>query len=70
MITTIKEWLTPEKLVSIERIPKSYDLLIITTKRKYRGWCTVFHDADTGQRMGTLTESWLSDIVTKWRWEN
>lgn len=39
------------------------------TVRRYRGKCTVWHDAETGQRCSTMQESRLADIWQKAMWE-
>ena len=58
----------PERFVSIKWL-KYDNAIITTTKRRYRGSCTVWHDADTGRRQDTFTESWLADLWTKARWD-
>ena len=41
----------------------------ITTKKKYRGGCTVWYSYPNGNRCSTPTESWLSDVWTKICWD-
>lgn len=36
---------------------------------RFRGRCTVWYSYPAGVRVGTLEESWLSDIWTKLQWE-
>lgn len=36
---------------------------------RYRGDCTVWHDADTGERASSAIESELADVWTKAKWE-
>lgn len=36
---------------------------------RFRGSCTVWHDAETGRRASTLMEARLSDAWTKALWE-
>ena len=37
--------------------------------KRYRGSCTVWHDAETGARAGSGREARLADIWTKAKWE-
>lgn len=54
-----------EKILSKEFIDgPDGDVLIHTNKARWRGACTVYHNADTGRRAGTDREVWLSSV---WR---
>lgn len=68
----IKRAITPEYFVSIEWLGAADDVspkaIIETNKAKYRGGRTVWRNAETCQRQGTLKESWLSDVYTKQEW--
>lgn len=36
----------------------------------YRGSDTVWHEYPSGDRVGVLLDSWLSDRVTAWKWQH
>lgn len=38
-------------------------------KIKYVGSCTVWHTYPNGKRAGTITESWLFDRLTAYKWK-
>ena len=37
-------------------------------RQRYRGDCTVWHDAETGKRQPTSIEAQLADVWQKWEW--
>jgi hypothetical protein len=70
-VTTIEvEQKGRDAIITVKRTRRRFFLFgpMVLTVRRYRGSCTVWHDAETGRRMPTHTELWLSDIWTKWRW--
>ena len=62
------EWVgNGDLLVSVKR--KRFWLFGPENTYRYRGQCTVWHHYPAGVRCGTLTESWLSGIWKKAKWE-
>lgn len=53
--------------ISIEWLDND-DAIITTSIGSYRGGCTVWRNAETGERCSLTMELWLSDIWTKEKW--
>lgn len=66
----LRKMFQEEKFVSIRWVRESSDEAIIqTTHGRYRGNCTVWHDAETGESVNDpFRTGWLADQWTREKW--